>query len=465
MEFSRVPPHSVEAEQAVLGGLMLRPEALPLVLDALKAEDFFQARHGAIWAGIVELAEKGQPFDAVTLGEWFSAQGQAELVDNGAYLIDLSMNTPSAANIRAYAEIVQDKALRRQVMAFGADLVDSVLESTETATESLLSDAAHRLGELQPAQSSGPRKVSEGLKGWFEQFQAKFNSGTRMTGLPTQWSEFNRITRGLQPQTLYIVAARPSMGKSIVGLNMALFSAMRGTRTVFFSLEMSEQECHDRNIASLAGVPHDWVASPEDRKDSETYMAMTGQAIADLMKAPLYIDATPNITNRQFEARVRRMHHKEPLGLIVVDHLHDFNVDPKLARFEYGAICQTAKTLAKELNIPVVLLAQLNRNVAGRTEKRPTLADLRESGEIEQKGDVICFIHREDYYDTPGNTTHLQGVVECHFAKGRNLKSGERINWRNRFDQTRLDDWEGELPVARVEQPKGRKGFGTVDSF
>jgi len=466
----KVPPHSVEAEQAVLGGLMLAPEAWPLVSDLLTPDDFYRRDHALIWRAISDLAEKDRPFDAVTLGEWFVSNGKNNTWGYGEddtldqYVVELASTTPSAANIKAYAEIVQDKALRRRLIEFGTSIVSDGFESAGNDTSELLANAAYRLAELQPAQVGGLRSASESLPAWYASFTDRFHNGVKLTGLPTPWHDFNEVTHGLQPSTLYLVAGRPSMGKSIVGLNLSMFTALRGHTTGLFSLEMSVEDCHNRNVAALARVPHDWLLAPDQGGDCDEYVGRMTLAIKDLRGAKLFIDDTASISVRQFEARARRMHQKQPLELLVVDHIHDFKVDPKLARFEYGQIVQVGKNLAKEWHIPVVMLGQLNRNVTGRSDRRPTLADLRESGELEQKGDVIVLLHREDYYDTPDSQTHLQGVVEMHFAKGRNIKAGGRINLRNRFDQMRMEDWEGPLPFAPAPETK-KRGFSGKPEF
>lgn len=463
VEHLRVPPQSVEAERAVLGGLMISGESWPLVSDTLTEADFYRREHQLVWRGIEALANAGKPFDVVTLGEWFESQGLAGEVANGAYLLDLSQAVHSAANIRAHADIVADMSARRKLISAGTDMVNDGFQPEGRELSELLASASQRLAELQPAQRGGLRRASESLSAWFERFTRLYERGDRMTGMPTPWKGINAVTHGLQPETLYLFAGRPSMGKSVLGLNLALFAAMRGHTTGLFSLEMSTFDCHNRNIASLSGVPHDWIAAPvkvdeESVNGEEDYSSRMHRALRDIKAAPLYIDDTPSLTVRQFEARARRMHHRQPLDLLVVDHIHDFRIDPKLSRFEYGAIAQAGKNLAKEWGIPVVMLAQLNRNVTGRTDKRPTLADLRESGELEQKGDVIGFLHREDYYDSPEHKTHLQGVVEFHFAKGRNIRAGERVNLKNRFDVMRLDDWEGPIPQAPEHEPR-RRGF------
>lgn len=454
MDAPRQLPQSVEYEQRVLGGLMLDPSAWPRVSDLIVEGDFFLTRHQLIFRAIKALAERNRPHDCFDVEAFLSARGFAEQIENGAYTSELQATTPGAANIVAYVEEVTDRARLRQMVEVSERLRESCFSTDGRDAAEIGSEAQQRLAELQPAQRGGLRRSSETLPGWYDRFSERYGRGNKLTGLPTPWHDLNGITHGLQPATVYLLAARPSMGKSVAGLNLGTFTAIRGTTTGVFSLEMSDEDCNSRNIASQGEVPHDWILAPSAAED-DGYTGRVNDARLQLAKAPLFIDDTPALTVRQFEARARRMHQRNPLGLLVVDHIHDFKVDPKLARFEYGAILQCGKSLGKEWQIPVVFLAQLNRNVAGRVDKRPTLADLRESGELEQKADVILFLHREDYYDSPEEKTHLQGVVELHVAKGRNIRSGARIHLRNRFDQMRLEDWEGPFPKA---PPKRRKG-------
>lgn len=457
-ESVRIPPQSVEAEQAVLGALMIREGAWPLVSDMLDESDFYRREHQLIWRAIKELAERRQPFDALTVGDWFDSNGLAEHVENGAYVTEIASTTPSAANVRAYSEIVRDKSVLRKLIEAGTTITNDAFQPEGRTSDDILNSATQALSGIHRAQSGGLELASDEIAGWYAEFCEQYENGTEMTGMPTPWHDFNEVTHGLQPSTLYLIAARPSMGKSVFGLNLSLFSALRGVTTGLFSLEMSKRDCLHRNLASLARIPHSWVIAPTHAGDDDCTIRMT-PALRQLREAKLYIDDTASINVRQFEARARRMHMRTPLQLLVVDHIHDFDIDAKQARFEYGRIVQVAKNLAKEWKIPVVLLAQLNRNVAGRADKRPTLTDLRESGELEQKADVIAFLHREDYYDTPDSRTHLQGVVELHIAKGRNIRAGERINLKNRFDQMRLEDWEGDLPYApKLEKPERRFG-------
>lgn len=459
------PPHSIDAEQSVLGGLMLAPEAWPLVSDLLCEEAFYRRDHQMIFRAIRELSDRDRPVDAVTLGEWFESQGRLELVGDGAYLIELASTTPSAANIGGYAEIVIEHYGRRRMIQAGADMIAAAQGRDGREFGEILADVSQQVADLQPAQRGGLRLAAESLGDWYRRWSGKYWAEGALPGLATPWADFNKITRGLQPATVYLLAARPSMGKSVAGLNLAMHAALNGTTVGFFSLEMSMDDCHNRNVAALGGIPHDYVCDPDLRvEDSELYNNRLTPALKALKAAKLYIDDTASLNVRQFEARARRMNQRTPLQLLVVDHIHDFDVDPRMARFEYGRILQKGKDMAKEWNIPFVALAQLNRQVTGRTEKRPTLADLRESGELEQKADVVVLLHREDYYDTPDQKTHLQGVVEMHFAKGRNIKSGARINLRNRFDQMRLDEWDGPLPQPPqpAPQPASSRTYGGI---
>lgn len=445
----RVPPQSVEAEQAVLGGLMLAPTALWRVADLLTAADFYRRDHQLIFQAITELADKKQPYDAVTLGDWFEAKGQAEQVAGGAYLIELASTTPSAANIVAYAELVAGKALQRRLIDAGTEIVAAGFDPQGQDVAEILADAQSRIVELQPKQRGGLQNSADSLNDWYEDLQRRYAAGNRMTGLETPWCELNKATHGLQSGELTLIAARPSMGKSIMGLQQAAFSALRGKRVAYFSLEMTKQQCHRRNIAALGNIPHDWLLAPHDGDDHWGGMA---SAIRQLKGTKLYVDDTADLTIAQVMARARMLHLQEPIDLLVVDHIHDFKIKADQARFEYGRIAQGLKTLAKEFNCPVIGLAQLNRNVTSRGDKTPNLSDLRESGELEQKGDLILFLHREDYYDASA----MPGVVKVILAKGRDIEAGKTIHLRNDYAHMALRDWEGALPFIPASEERTR---------
>ncbi len=446
-----MPPHDLVAEQAVLGGLMLSPESLSKVSDWLKESDFFRKDHRLIFRAVSELKRRGAPCDAVTLGDWFEANDLAQIIGGSSYLIELANATPSAANIVAYAEIVVEKSKLRALMATGNKMV-AAASAKGAESQQVIGTAAHELAQMQASKLRGALEpVKEAMKCTQVELMARYLRGPGLLGQPWPWQGLNDCTKGLRDGVLYVVGARPSMGKSIFGLQVAVLTALRGNHVAFFSVEMGTQECMARAVACVAEIPHDWVENPaKEDEDSEIFWARLADATQLIIDSPLQMDETPGITIDQMMARARRAHMQKPLRLVVVDHMHDMGIDPKReVRHEYGRIAQGAKTLAKELMCPVILLAQLNRSIAGRADKHPTMTDLRESGEIEQKADVILFLHREDYYD---RDTHLQGVVEVIPAKGRNIRTGKPIALRNIFSQMRIADWEGTLPTL---SPKG----------
>lgn len=441
-EAVRVPPQSVQAEAAVLGGLMIAPKTLPIVQELVATEDFYRADHQAIYRAILALSDARKPFDAVTVMDWLEANGGGA---EPGYLIELATTTPSAANVKAYATIVADKAILRRLIDAGTGIVNDGYAPEGRDTADILADAQAAIVAMQPKQRGGLQVAGDSLGDWFNDLQRRYESGDRITGMPTPWHAVNAHTHGLQSGELCILAARPSMGKSIAGLNIALFAALRGKRTALFSLEMTRRQINRRNIASLADVPHDWLLAPHDGE--EEYWNRVSSALEQIKPAKLYVDDTSDLTIGQVMARARSMHLQEPVELLVVDHIHDFKIKAEQARFEYGRIAQGLKTLAKEFNCPVVALAQLNRNVNQRSDKRPNMADLRESGELEQKGDLILFLHREDYYDA---NTHLKGVVELIVAKGRDIEAGKTIHLSNDYAHMALRDWDGPIPQAPV---------------
>lgn len=460
MDTLRTPPMSIEAEQNVLGGLVLVPEALAKVADFLNADDFYRHEHRVIFAAIAALTERKQPIDAVTVGEYLSATG--EPIELGtSYVCELAANTVSAANITAYAEIVAEKARLRKLIETGMRLSGDAFKAGAEAAR-LVGDAIHDLSGMATAHRGGLEPAKVALRKMFATMSDRYARGAGLIGLPTPWHDLNTRLGGLEDSTLYIVAARPSMGKSIFGGQLAVMNALRSERVAWFSVEMGAAQCMARAVSCIGGVPYAWAKNPDkDDPDADLYWTRVGDATSRISASPLLIDDTPSLSIVQLMARARRMHLQAPLRLIVIDHAHDMKINPKLARFEYGDIAQGAKTLAKEFNCPVVLLAQLNRALETRTTKRPTLADLRESGEFEQKADVVIFLHRDDYYDKKRNP----GLVEAIIAKGRDLDCGASIFLANRFAQMRMDDYDGVASrepdataeaVARWERVTGR---------
>ena len=442
-------PCDIAAEQAVLGAIMLDDGALAKV-DFLKEVDFFRKDHQLIHRALCGLIERGDACDAVTLADWFADNGFSDLVDF-AYTVEIANNTPSAANIVAYAEIVAEKSRLREVHDVAAEMREQLTRPGAKSGD-VVAWITHKLMMLAPSRMGGGLESAKSImKRWNAAVMERFTAGPGLVGIPWPWEVLNRMTKGLRKATLYIVGARPSMGKSIFGLQVAVFNALRGENVAFFSVEMGGEECIARAVACVGEIPYDWVDDPHcegyEPGDTEAMWARRTAAMQAIMESNLHIDETPTLSARQLYARAKRAHMQKPLTLIVVDHMHDMEVDPKNARFDYGIITQTGKTMAKEFRCPVILLAQLSRAAASRGDKRPVMSDLRESGEIEQKADVIIFLHREDYYDP----SQMPGVVEAILAKGRNIKVGVTAYLANIFNKMRMGDMRQDDVIAQAQ--------------
>lgn len=456
----RIPPHAIDAEQAVLGGLMLAPESLPKIADWLTEQDFYRADHRLVYRAVATLIARGAPVDPVTMMDWFESNDMTSLIGGVTYLIELCDATHSAANIVAYAEIVVEKSRLRAAIEAGMKLTEAAW-SRGADSQQIIATAAHDLAQMQASKLRGGLEPAiVGMRRMQAELMARYSRGPSLLGLPWPWPELNECTKGLRDGELYVIGGRPNMGKSILALQAALHVSLTGQRVALFSVEMTADQCMSRGVACIGEIAHDWVENPaQDDIDADFWWSRLNTATQRIIESPLLIDETPAITIDQLMARARREHLKQPIRLIVVDHMHDMQLDPsREVRHEYGRIAQGAKTLAKEFKCPVVLLAQLNRAAANRADKRPTMTDLRESGEIEQKADVILFVHREDYYDPK---THLKGLVEVIVAKGRNIRTGGTIDLRNVFSEMRMDNWDGLRPAPSESdyKPKPRKGF------
>ncbi len=425
IEQLRVPPHSTEAEQAVLGGLMLAPEAYDRVNDKLTPNDFYRRDHQLIYRAIGELAERNRPFDAVTLGEWFESQGQMELVAGGAYLIELASTTPSAANITAYAEIVRDKAVMRQLIEVGTGIVNDAFQPEGKESGELLAVAEQKVFAIAEAGARGRTDfvgMNSALKDAFEVLQNRFENGGNVTGLPTGYTEFDMMTAGLQPTDLIILAARPAMGKTTFALNIAEFAAIKSKKAVaVFSMEMSAAQLALRLISSNGRVNATRLRTGQ--LEDEDWSRVTG-AIRMLKETKIFIDDTPGLSPEVLRSKARRLKREHDLGLIVIDYLQLMSVpgNSENRATEISEISRSLKGLAKELNVPVIALSQLNRSLETRTDKRPVMADLRESGAIEQDADMIVFIYRDDYYNK--ETSPDKGLAEIIIGKQRSGPTG-----------------------------------------
>lgn len=447
----RVPPNSIDAEQAVLGGIMLAPEAYWRVADLIGEDDFYRQDHRLIFRAIADLAKREQPTDAVTLGEWFESQRQAQHIGGMAYLLELANTTPSAANIRAHAGIVAQKALERRLIDAGTKIATLGYAGGQDA----LQDAHKALQAVSVPDASAVRSAKSVLADVVADLQRKCDSESAITGLSTGFEKLDEMTSGFQPGDLLVLAARPAMGKSTLAQNIAERVALRGLRVLFFTQEMEPAQVLSRSIASIGGVPFGALRSPKLLEDQ--HWSRITDASAKLAKSPLLLDGTCGITLEQIGARARQCHGSAPLSLIVIDYLQ-YSQLPKgdtLAE-RVQEMTRGLKQLGKSLGVPVLLLSQLNRGVESRADKRPGMSDLRDSGAIEQDADAVMFMYRDGYYhrDSPH-----KGFAELILAKQRNGVTG-MVPLRERLDEMRFEDCD-ELPEIPHERPaQNARGFG-----
>ncbi|MCW5577593.1 MAG: replicative DNA helicase [Dokdonella sp.] len=424
IEALRVPPHSIEAEQAVLGGLMLSPEAWDRVADRLCVDDFYRKDHRVIYRAIEDLSNKSMPCDAVTLGDWFVANNLADQVGGASYVIELANSTPSAANIVAYADIVREKSVLRQLIDVGTEIAGDAFVPDGRSSKELLEVAEQKvfhIAEMGARGRQGFVPMRSAVKEAFQLLHQRYENRGSVTGLPTGFIDLDEMTAGLQPSDLIIVAARPSMGKTALAVNMAEYAALKTRKAVaVFSMEMSASQLAFRLISSLGRINQQNLRTGELAE--EEWPRVTS-AITMLSEAKIFIDDTPALSPGELRARSRRLKREHDLGLIVIDYLQLMQVPgtKENRATEISEISRSLKALAKELNIPVIALSQLNRSLEQRTDKHPVMADLRESGAIEQDADVIMFIYRDEYYNAEGSE---KGVAEIIIGKQRNGPTG-----------------------------------------
>jgi len=440
VEQLRVPPQSVEAEQAVLGGLMLAPDAFDRIADLLNDKDFYRRDHQLIYRAIRELAEKDRPFDAVTLGEWFESNGLSEQVAGGAYLVELASTTPSAANIKAYAEIVRDKAVLRQLIEIGTEIVNDGFQPEGRESGEILAKAEQQVFAIAEAGSRGRQDftpINKAMAEAFDVLQTRHANGGGITGLPTGYTEFDQMTAGLQPTDLIILAARPAMGKTTFALNIAEYAAIKTKKAVaVFSMEMSASQLALRLISSNGRINATRLRTGQ--LEDEDWSRVTS-AIRMIKETKIFIDDTPGLSPDVLRAKARRLKREHDLGLIVIDYLQLMAVpgNSENRATEISEISRSLKGLAKELNVPVMALSQLNRSLETRTDKRPVMADLRESGAIEQDADIIIFIYRDEYYNKENSPD--KGLAEIIIGKQRSGPTGS-VKLKFFGEYTRFDN-------------------------
>ncbi len=444
----KVPPNSIEAEQSLLGGLMLDNSAWDKVADLVIASDFYRKDHRLIFAGIADLAETSNPCDVVTLSEFLDNRDELEGAGGLEYLALLSNETPGAANVRAYAKILRERSMLRSLINAGNQISGSAY-STEGRTATDLVDEAERLvfdiAEKGSRGRIGFRPLKNILPDAVDRIDLLHQSGGDITGIPTGFNEFDKLTAGLQTGELIVIAGRPSMGKTTLAINIAENAAI-GARvpTAIFSMEMPSQQLAFRMISSLGRVDQTHLRTGKFPDEDWSRINTAVQLMSD---APMFIDDSASLSPTEIRARARRLKREHGLGLIVVDYLQLMQVHGSTENraTEISEICRSLKALAKELELPVIALSQLNRSVEQRTDKRPVMSDLRESGAIEQDADLIVFIYREEVYN---QETPRKGVADISIAKQRNGPIGDfPLTFVGRF--TKFENW---VPDAYADE-------------
>jgi replicative DNA helicase len=419
----KTPPHSIEAEQSVLGALLLDNQAFDKVADLITAEDFYRDDHRRIWRHISRLVEANRPADVVTVSEAIEAGEDKDKTGGPAYLGALAQNTPSALNIRRYAELVREKSVQRRLAHVATDIAESALNPAGKEVNLLLDEAESKIFEIAETgarRDQGLLEIKPVLARVFERIDHLYHrdNPSNITGVPTGYTKLDDMTSGLQGGDLIIVAGRPSMGKTALALNIAEFVAVdNGLPVAIFSMEMSSTQLAQRMLGSIARVDQHKMRTG---KLNDKEWGELSEAMGKLHEAPIYIDEAGALTALEVRARARRLKRQySKLGLIVLDYIQLMSASSQGENraTEISEISRALKAMAKELDVPVVALSQLNRALEQRPNKRPQMADLRESGAIEQDADVILAIYRDEVYNPDSQE---KGIAEVNVLKQRN---------------------------------------------
>ncbi|WP_265948310.1 replicative DNA helicase [Dechloromonas sp. A34] len=444
---------SAEAEQSVIGGLLLHPASFDLIGDVLAESDFYIEAHRLIYRQIALMLHQGRPVDAVTVADELDTAGESERSGGLVYLGEIASSTPGAANIRRYAELVRDKSLRRDLLAASAEVADLARQAGPETAAQRIEAAQERLIALSAKQRAlrEPEEIGASLPRMLEAIERRRERNGQVAGLRTGFADLDRITNGLHQGDLIIIAGRPSMGKSCLALNIAENVAMDAGSALIFSLEMSADQLSERSTASVGGISLSAIRSGELTEDDDARLSF---ALGKLHKAKLIIDDTTTPTIAQMRARARRVQRKFGLDLLVVDYIQligstDFRKAGNRNE-EIGQITRGLKLLARELGVPVIALSQLSRDVEKRPDKRPMMSDLRESGAIEQDADLILMAYRDEYYNPTGP---FKGLAEILIRKHRQGELGDvRLAFQGEFARFRnvtSDAWDSAMRAAR----------------
>jgi replicative DNA helicase len=413
-------PHSIEAEQSVLGGVLLSDESWDTVAELVAYSDFYRPDHRLIYRHMAKLADANEPIDPVTVAEALNASGELETAGGFAYLAELAKDTPSASNIRAYATVVRDRSALRHLIQAAQDIADSSYNPDGRSSDELIDEAERKIMQIteQGPKAGGPVDVNPLLSRAVERIDELYNSGGDITGLSTGYSELDRMTSGLQRSDLVIVAGRPSMGKTSFAMNLVEHAVLNQDKPILvFSMEMPSDQLIVRMLSSIGRI--DQTRIRNGKLEQEDWPKLSG-AVNKLKDVPLYIDDTPALTPTEIRSRARRVARETGgLGMVMVDYMQLMRVagHSEGRTAEISEISRNLKAIAKEFDCPMVALSQLNRALEQRPNKRPVNSDLRESGAIEQDADVIMFIYRDEVYNEESPD---KGVAEVIIGKQRN---------------------------------------------
>jgi len=448
---NRVPPHNIEAEQAVLGAIFLDPEVFSTAAERLHASDFYRANHEAIFEAMFHLAENGEPIDIVTVTTYLQNVNKLDVAGGVPYITDLASSVPTAANIDYYSKIVEEKALLRRLIQTATDIVTQSF-NREDNVEELLDEAERNILEVANKKNTTMFKsIKDVLIDVYENIEQLHQAQGEVTGVPTGYRDLDRITSGFQKNDLIIIAARPSMGKTAFALNIAQNVAINSDHNVaIFSLEMGAEQLVQRMLCAEGNIDSQRLRTGNLEQEDWGKLTM---AMGSLSHAGIFIDDSPSVRVADIRAKCRRLAQEHGLGMIIIDYLQLIQGSENAKenrQQEVSEISRSLKSLARELEVPLIALSQLSRSVESRQDKRPMMSDLRESGSIEQDADIVGFLYRDDYYNQEVEEQNIEIII----SKQRNGPTGTVelafVKEYNKFVDLDFRYKESEIPPPQM---------------
>ena len=419
MELQKIPPHDEEAEEAVIGSMLTDKDAVVSAIEVLKSDDFYREDNKTIFSAIMSVYSKGEPIDIITIKDELTSMGKLEAVGGLEYLALLPAKVPTTANVEKYIKIVEEKSLLRSMIKTGNEIINLGYSQNEEV-ESIMDNAQKKIFDImQRKAQKGYSSIKDILVDSFSELQELYNNKKHITGVATGFADLDNRTAGLHKSELVLIAARPAMGKTAFALNIATNAAVQtNVPVIVFSLEMSKEQCANRILCAQAMVDSSKVGRGEISDEEWSKLAIASGELSE--SAGIYIDDTPGITVAEIRAKCRKLKMEKNIGLIVIDYLQLIQGSGRATsrEQEIAEISRSLKMLAKEIDVPVVALSQLSRAPEARTDHRPMLQDLRESGSIEQDADVVMFIYRDDYYNPQAEQTNIAEIIVAKNRSG-----------------------------------------------